>query len=70
MPQATVEETTLVVDGVKVFCRRLEGGGTPTVYVHGNPTHAGHWPWIDRPAVVDRVLDFLAESPSSDEGCR
>ena len=21
---------------------------------------AGHWPWIDDPAVVDRVLDFLA----------
>ena len=21
---------------------------------------AGHWPWIDDPAVIDRVLDFLA----------
>jgi len=21
--------------------------------------HAGHWPWIDRPEVVDRVVDFL-----------
>jgi pimeloyl-ACP methyl ester carboxylesterase len=22
---------------------------------------AGHWPWIDEPAIVDRVLDFLAQ---------
>jgi pimeloyl-ACP methyl ester carboxylesterase len=31
---------------------------------------AGHWPWIDRPDVVDRVLRFLDESPTSDEGSR
>ena len=22
---------------------------------------AGHWPWIDDPAIIDRVLEFLAE---------
>ena len=43
MPGATLEETTLVVDGVNVFCRRVEGDGTPTVYVHGNPTHSEDW---------------------------
>src|SRR4029077_15538325 len=21
---------------------------------------AGHWPWIDQPTVIDRVLEFLA----------
>ena len=20
---------------------------------------AGHWPWLDRPEVIDRVVDFL-----------
>ena len=27
--------------------------------------HAGHWPWIDRPEVVDRVVSFLAGGPGS-----
>ena len=31
---------------------------------------AGHWPWIDRPDVVERVLEFVAQSPTSDEGSR
>jgi pimeloyl-ACP methyl ester carboxylesterase len=22
--------------------------------------HAGHWPWLDRPELVDRVVDFLS----------
>jgi pimeloyl-ACP methyl ester carboxylesterase len=47
--QATVEETTLVIDGINVFCRRVEGAGTPTVYVHGNPTHSEDWlPFLGR----------------------
>jgi pimeloyl-ACP methyl ester carboxylesterase len=24
---------------------------------------AGHWPWLDRPDVVDRVVDFLGAAP-------
>jgi pimeloyl-ACP methyl ester carboxylesterase len=43
MAAANVEQLTLVVDGVHVFCRRVEGEGTPTVYVHGNPTHSEDW---------------------------
>ena len=38
-----------MVDGVSVFCRRVEGEGTPTVYVHGNPTHSEDWlPFLRR----------------------
>jgi pimeloyl-ACP methyl ester carboxylesterase len=24
---------------------------------------AGHWPWLDRPDVIDRVVEFLGASP-------
>ena len=41
MPLNKVEELTLVVDGVRVFYRRVRGEGTPTVYVHGNPSPFG-----------------------------
>jgi pimeloyl-ACP methyl ester carboxylesterase len=34
-----VEERELVVDGVRVFYRRVPGEGTPLVYFHGNPTN-------------------------------
>jgi len=46
---AAVEEAELVVDGVRVFHRRVPGEGTPTVYCHGNPTHSGDWmPFLER----------------------
>jgi pimeloyl-ACP methyl ester carboxylesterase len=38
-----VEERELVVDGVRVFYRRVEGDGTPVVYCHGNPSHGEDW---------------------------
>lgn len=38
-----VEEGELVLDGVRVFYRRVPGEGTPTVYCHGNPTHGEDW---------------------------
>lgn len=38
-----LEEGKLVVDGVSVFFRRLDGEGTPTVYCHGNPTSSEDW---------------------------
>lgn len=44
-----VEERELVLDGVKVFYRRVPGEGTPTVYCHGNPTHGEDWlPFMER----------------------
>lgn len=36
---AAIEAGELVLDGVRVFYRRVPGEGTPTVYCHGNPTH-------------------------------
>jgi pimeloyl-ACP methyl ester carboxylesterase len=27
---------------------------------------AGHWPWIDDPTVIDRVLDFVGESAAGE----
>jgi pimeloyl-ACP methyl ester carboxylesterase len=34
-----IEEHELVLDGVRVFYRRVPGEGVPVVYCHGNPTH-------------------------------
>jgi pimeloyl-ACP methyl ester carboxylesterase len=54
MPQA-IEDGELVLDGVRVFFRRVPGEGTPTVYCHGNPTHGEDWlPFLRRggPAVA------------------
>jgi len=34
-----VSERELVLDGVRVFYRQVDGDGTPLVYCHGNPTH-------------------------------
>lgn len=50
-----IEEAKLVVDGVRVFYRRVPGEGTPTVYCHGNPTHSEDWvPFLERggPAIA------------------
>lgn len=53
---AEIEELELVVDGVRVFCRRVPGDGVPVVYCHGNPTHGEEWvPFLRRgggPAVA------------------
>jgi pimeloyl-ACP methyl ester carboxylesterase len=44
-----VEEAELVLDGVRVFYRRVPGEGTPIVYCHGNPTHGEDWvPFMER----------------------
>jgi pimeloyl-ACP methyl ester carboxylesterase len=48
MPGA-VEEHELVLDGVRVFYRRVPGEGTPVVYCHGNPSHGEDWvPFMER----------------------
>ncbi|MFN8160298.1 MAG: alpha/beta hydrolase [Solirubrobacterales bacterium] len=49
MALSKVEEETLLIGGVPVFCRRVEGAGKPTVYVHGNPTSSEDWlPFLTR----------------------
>jgi pimeloyl-ACP methyl ester carboxylesterase len=46
---AAIEELELVVDGVRVFARRVPGSGTPVVYCHGNPSHGEDWvPFMER----------------------
>ena len=51
-----IEESSVDVDGVRVFVRRRGGDGPPTVFVHGNPTHSEEWvPFLERlggPAVA------------------
>jgi pimeloyl-ACP methyl ester carboxylesterase len=51
-----IEESTVDVDGVRVFYRRITGDGSPAVFVHGNPTHSEVWlPFmeqIDAPAIA------------------
>ncbi|MGH2992437.1 MAG: alpha/beta fold hydrolase [Solirubrobacterales bacterium] len=51
-----IEETTVDVDGVRVFVRRIGGDGPPALFVHGNPTHSEVWlPFLrrlDGPAVA------------------
>lgn len=52
---AAIEESELLVDGVRVFYRRVAGEGTPVVYCHGNPSHGEEWvPFMERggPAVA------------------
>lgn len=52
---AAIEEGELVLDGIRVFYRRVPGAGTPAVYCHGNPTHGEDWlPFMERggPAVA------------------
>jgi pimeloyl-ACP methyl ester carboxylesterase len=52
---AAIEESTLVLDGIEVFYRRVPGEGTPVVYCHGNPTHGEDWlPFMERggPAIA------------------
>jgi pimeloyl-ACP methyl ester carboxylesterase len=44
-----VEESTLALDGIEVFYRRVQGEGTPAVYCHGNPSHGEDWlPFMER----------------------
>jgi pimeloyl-ACP methyl ester carboxylesterase len=46
---AAIEEHELLIDGIRVFYRRVPGEGTPTVYFHGNPTHSEDWvPFMER----------------------
>jgi pimeloyl-ACP methyl ester carboxylesterase len=47
--RGAIEEAELVLDGMRVFYRRVAGEGTPTVYCHGNPSHGEDWlPFMER----------------------
>ena len=44
-----IEESTVEVEGVRTFFRRVPGDGVPTVFVHGNPTNSHDWvPFLER----------------------
>ncbi len=44
-----IEAGELVLDGIRVFYRRVPGEGTPVVYCHGNPSHGEDWvPFMER----------------------
>jgi pimeloyl-ACP methyl ester carboxylesterase len=46
---ARIEESSVDVEGVTTFFRRVEGEGTPTVFVHGHPTSSDDWlPFMER----------------------
>lgn len=64
---AGVEERELLIDGLRVFYRRVEGEGTPTVYCHGNPSHGADWlPFLERggPALaIDMPGWGMSEKP-------
>lgn len=38
-----VRTGTIEVDGMRIFQRFREGDGTPTLFVHGNPTNSADW---------------------------
>ncbi len=43
-----IHESMVEVEGVDVFLRRSEGTGSPTVFVHGNPSSSDDWlPFLD-----------------------
>ena len=54
------------VGGVCAMCGALSYAELAAAYAERLPNaelievpRAGHWPWIDAPEVVDRVIDFL-----------
>jgi pimeloyl-ACP methyl ester carboxylesterase len=56
---AAVEERELVLDGVRVFYRRVPGDGVPLVYCHGNPTHSEEAvPLLERTAGPAVAIDM------------
>lgn len=55
-------ERTIELNGIEIFIRQTDGEGTPTVLVHGNPTHSAVWiPFLERvdgPAVAFDLPGF------------
>jgi pimeloyl-ACP methyl ester carboxylesterase len=58
-PGADVSELELVVDGIRVFGRRVGGDGVPTVFAHGHPTDSRDWlPFMERLAGPSLAFDM------------
>jgi Predicted hydrolases or acyltransferases (alpha/beta hydrolase superfamily) len=59
---ATIEEGFVDVGGIGTFVRRREGDGTPTLFVHGNPSNSVDWvPFLERlsgPALAPDLPNF------------
>lgn len=57
-----ISERTVGLDGIEIFLREVPGEGTPTVFVHGNPTHSADWiPFLERmdgPAIAFDLPGF------------
>ena len=55
-------EQRIELAGIETFLRRTEGTGTPTLFVHGNPTHSADWvPFLERcdgPAIALDLPNF------------
>jgi len=41
---AEISEERVSIAGIETFLRRIEGQGTPTLFLHGNPTAS--WDWL------------------------
>lgn len=62
----TIEERTVTVDGIRIFVREVAGDGTPSVYVHGNPTNSSDWiPFLERSAGPAIAFDLPGFGRSS-----
>jgi len=59
---AVLEEAFVDVGGIGTFVRRRDGEGTPTLFVHGNPTNSVDWtPFLERldtPALAPDLPNF------------
>lgn len=59
---APIEERFTEVDGIRIFVRERRGAGTPTIWVHGNPTNSAQWlPFLaatDTPAIAPDLPGF------------
>lgn len=72
MAVTEIETGTVMVDGVSTFYRRVNGGGPPTVFVHGVPTHSEDWqPFLERISGSALAFDLpgfgRSERPSAAE---
>jgi pimeloyl-ACP methyl ester carboxylesterase len=66
-----ISEERVSIAGIETFLRRTEGEGTPTLFVHGNPTHSQDWvPFmraLQGPALAIDLPNFgRSERPASE----
>lgn len=62
MAVAVISGERIRLAGIETYVRRRRGEGTPTLYVHGNPTHSADWiPFLratDGPAIALDLPNF------------